>query len=344
MVVLQQHGVPPKLVEVMRYLHTDTSARVRWGGQRSAPFSMEWGAQSGCLTANPLFNAFINIIVEEAMNSLGNSCGDKVLWKADSRLCRPPQPDSDAQHLLVTLLMLADDLAVAAESVEQAQHVKDALEAATQRWGMEMSLQKTETMVLDPRRSKAAHHSHSGSIQSAPQPTALMPLLSLLLMAVLAIALPRPPAVCIIAATGLCCFVVLVRILLALSYSLSSHSPPLPAAICTSLPAALRRQQPAANHNHQPPNAQPQLQHTASPQPLVQFPCAGMSCLTCNTSAIWAATSAWTVASTRKSAGDLQQRVQQCSGLQSSAAVGTSRIAPRRAYMAGWCFRSCCME
>jgi hypothetical protein len=88
--------------------------------------------------------------------------------KADNRLHRPPQPDGDAQHPLVTLLMLADDLAVAAESVEQAQRVIDALEAVTQRWGIEMSLQKTEAMVLDPRRSKAAQHSRGGSIQSAP--------------------------------------------------------------------------------------------------------------------------------------------------------------------------------
>ncbi len=122
-----------------------------------------------------------------------------MLWKVDNWLHRPPQPDSDAQHLLVTLLMLADDLAVAAESVEQAQRVMDALEAATQRWGMEISLQKTEAMVLDPRRSKAAQPSRDGSIQSAPQPGVLMPLLSLLLIAVLAIALPLPPAVCIIA-------------------------------------------------------------------------------------------------------------------------------------------------
>ncbi len=102
-----------------------------------------------------------------------------------------------------------------------------------------------------------------------------MPLLSLLLIAVLATALPLPPAVCIIVATGLYCCVVLVRILLALSYS-----PSLPAAIPTSLPAALpaappaalRRQQPAANHLHQPPTTQPQLQPTASPQPTAPRP------------------------------------------------------------------------
>jgi hypothetical protein len=162
---------------------------------------MERGAQQGCPTANPLFNAFINIIVEEALNSLGNSCGVEVLWKADNRLHRPPQLDGDAQHLLVALLMLADDLAVAAESVEQAQCVMDALEAATQRWGMESSLQKTEPMVLDPQRSKGAQHSSGGSIQSAPQLTALMALLSLLLIVVLAFALPLPPAVYVIAAT-----------------------------------------------------------------------------------------------------------------------------------------------
>jgi hypothetical protein len=81
-----------------------------------------------------------------------------------------------------------------------------------------------------------------------------------------------------------------------------------------------------------------------SPPPLVQGPCAGMSCHTCNTFTVWAATSALTAASTRKSAGDLQQRQQQCSGLQSSGAAGRSPLAPKRAYMAAWCFRSCCME
>jgi hypothetical protein len=47
---------------------------------------------------------------------------------------------------------------------------------------------------------------------------------------------------------------------------------------------------------------------------------------------------------TRKSAGEFQQRVQQCSGLQSSGAAGTSPLAPKLAYMAALRFRSCCME
>jgi hypothetical protein len=34
----------------------------------------------------------------------------------------------------------------------------DALAAATQQWEMEISLHKTDAMVLDPRRSKAAQH------------------------------------------------------------------------------------------------------------------------------------------------------------------------------------------
>ncbi len=83
---------------------------------------------------------------------------------------------------------------------------------------------------------------------------------------------------------------------------------------------------------------------TYSPWPVVQFPCGDMSCHMCNTFALWAATSARTAASTRKSAGGLRQRVQQCSGPQSSGEAGTYPLAPKRAYMAAWCFRSCCME
>jgi hypothetical protein len=74
-----------------------------------------------------------------------------------------------------------------------------------------------------PRCSKAAQHSPGGSIQSASQSAALVPLLSLLLIAVLAIALPLHPAVCSIAATGLCYCVVLVRILLALLQVVKPH-------------------------------------------------------------------------------------------------------------------------
>jgi hypothetical protein len=66
--------------------------------------------------------------------------------------------------------------------------------------------------------------------------------------------------------------------------------------------------------------------------------------MTCNIFAIWAATSARTAASTRKSAGDLQQRVQQCSGLQSSGAARASPLTTKRACIVAWCFRSCCME
>jgi hypothetical protein len=206
--------------------------------------------------------------------------------------------------------------------------------------------------VLDPRRSKAARHSRGGSVQLAWHPTALMPLLSLLLISVLATALPLPPAVCIIAVTGLCCCVVLVRILLALSYS-----PSLPAAIPTTLPAALSaalcRQQPAANHHrplptaHCPTPATPHCQPTAhSTPPTAPRPISlrGHELPYVQHFAIWAATSARTAASSSKSAGNLQQQVQQCIGLQSSGAAGKSPLAPKREYMAAWCFRSCCME
>jgi hypothetical protein len=117
--------------------------------------------------------------------------------------------------------------------------------------GMEISLQKTEGIMLDPRRGKAAQHSIGGSTQSAQQPTALMPLLSLLLIVVLAIALPLPPAVCVLAATGLglCCFMAVLGIRFSISYSLSS------------LPQ--RSSPPSSNSN--------------SPPPLVQYSCAGMS-------------------------------------------------------------------
>jgi hypothetical protein len=90
------------------------------------------------------------------------------------------------------------------------------------------------------------------------------------------------------------------------------------------------------------PSCSPLPAHSAPP--LVKFPCASVSCLTCSTFAVWAATSTRTAASTRKSARNLKQRVQQCNGPQSSGAAGTSPLAPKRAYMAAWWFRSCCME
>jgi hypothetical protein len=158
----------------------------------------------------------------------------------------------------------------------------DALEAATQRWGMEISLQKTEPMELDPWRSKAAQHSRGGSIQSAPQlwlqPTALMPLLSLLLIAVLATALPLPPAACIISATGLCCCVVLVRILLALSTACQATAhrspPPSPPPFPPPFPPPLAGSSPLptiiTNRPMPNPSCSPLPAH--SPQPTAPRP------------------------------------------------------------------------
>jgi hypothetical protein len=109
---------------------------------------MEYDVQQGCPLANPLFNAFFDHVVREALAACAGS-GITVQQQRDmGQHMGQPAPRAGGMDLTVPVLMLADDLAVLAPSAEALQQFMAALEAACRRWGLIISTSTTECMLV----------------------------------------------------------------------------------------------------------------------------------------------------------------------------------------------------
>ena len=151
--VLLASGLPEELVRVLVDLHTDTSCRIRVGGSRSAPFSMHSGVQQGCPLAPFLFNLFMDWVAREALAACPGSGvslrygfpkDGAVGWAEAASAASGP----DSRTMQLPMLMLADDIAVLASSAEGLRSFLLALEAACLRWGLIISPDKTELMLV----------------------------------------------------------------------------------------------------------------------------------------------------------------------------------------------------
>ena len=146
--ILRSRGIPGGLIRVLEDLHTDTTCRVRMGGRRSRSFRMEYGVQQGCPLASPLFNVFFDHVVREALASCPGA-GISIRRRRDmAEDLRQPSISAAAHDLLLPVLMLADDLAVLAPSADALRQFVEALEVACRRWGLVISSDKTELMLV----------------------------------------------------------------------------------------------------------------------------------------------------------------------------------------------------
>jgi hypothetical protein len=151
--ILRSRDIPEQLVRTLEDLHTDTTCCVRLAGRRSRRFGMEYGVQQGCPLANPLFNVFFDHVVREAIAACpGSGITLRRRREMGAELGPPPPTRRAADPRLVDLtipvLMLADDLAVLAPTAEGLRSFMAALEAACARWGLVISSEKTELMLM----------------------------------------------------------------------------------------------------------------------------------------------------------------------------------------------------
>ena len=168
--VLRSRGVPEDLLSAVADLHTDTICSVRVGNARSRPFRMEFGVQQGCPLASVLFNVYFDHVVREALAACPDA-GIEVRRRSamEAELLQPEAgPRGPAlEAFCVPVLMLADDLAVLAPTAEALQRFLTAFEAACVRWGLVISTDKTELMLIGG--AAAARCEGCGSQQGATE-------------------------------------------------------------------------------------------------------------------------------------------------------------------------------
>jgi hypothetical protein len=152
--VLALRGIPPKMVQLIRALHIGAQARVKVSGNLSSPFQLERGLKQGSVFAPLLFNIFFGAIIE-ATRKKALKFGCKFNYFKAGDILDANMGLSEAQKnrkrscIALMELLFADDAVLMADSLEELQQIVDAFVLVTDAYGQEVSIKKTEVMIVN---------------------------------------------------------------------------------------------------------------------------------------------------------------------------------------------------
>ena len=144
--ILAKIGCPAKFVNIIRSFHDGRLARVIDGGDISAAFSVTSGTKQGCVLALLLFSILFLMLLYVAFHDCNNVI--PLTYRTDRNFfdLRKLQAKNMAHNTTTRELLFANDCALAAHTIQEAQHLLDLFVAATCRFGLSISLKKTEIM------------------------------------------------------------------------------------------------------------------------------------------------------------------------------------------------------
>ena len=156
-----------KFVNISRSFHDGMLAHVIDGGDISAAFSVTSGTKQGCVLAPLLFSIFFSLLLDVAFKTCNT--GIPLIYRTDRNLfdLRKLQAKNLVQvQTVVRELMFADDCALAAHTIQEAQHLLDCFVAATRRFGLSVSIKKSEVMFQPQVSSRMQLYFHVFSYTS----------------------------------------------------------------------------------------------------------------------------------------------------------------------------------
>lgn len=144
--ILGKLGCPPKLVSVIRAFHDGMQGRVTCAGEASQPFNVTNGVKQGCVMAPTLFSILFATMLQYALSRC--SAGIKIRYRMDGRFfdLKRLKAKTKVTETLIRDFLYADDCALAAHSENALQELADSLAVAANKFGMTISLSKTEVM------------------------------------------------------------------------------------------------------------------------------------------------------------------------------------------------------
>ena len=150
--VLHKFGCPDKFVNIIKSFHEGMAARVSEEGRLSEPFEVNNGTKQGCVLAPLLFNIFYAAMLLDAFRN--NDQGIHIRYRTDGGIfnLRRLQAKTKVIDLLARDLLYADDCALVAHTLEDAQSIVDCFARAATRFGLSINIKKTE--VIQQLRSQ----------------------------------------------------------------------------------------------------------------------------------------------------------------------------------------------
>ena len=151
--VLEKVGCPQLFVGIIRSFHDNMKATVKEGSDKSPPFVVTSGTKQGCVLAPTLFSIFFSLMLHVAFKDTTD--GVDIKSRFDRGLCSVKSSHFNAptKVTLSTIrdLLFADDCALAASSLEALQRLCDCFASAARRFGLTISIKKTESLFQPAR-------------------------------------------------------------------------------------------------------------------------------------------------------------------------------------------------
>ena len=151
--ILEKAGCPTHFVGIIRSFHDNMKASVREGSDKSPPFGVTSGTKQGCVLAPTLFSIFFSMMLHVAFKN--STDGVEIKSRCDRGLCSLTTQHFNAftkvTFSTIRDLLFADDCALAACSQEALQRLCDCFSTASRRFGLTISIKKTEVLYQPAR-------------------------------------------------------------------------------------------------------------------------------------------------------------------------------------------------
>lgn len=144
--ILSEIGVPSKLVNIIKALHSSTISSVRLGSSHSSCFATNTGVRQGCKLAPLLFALHLDVV----MKSLRQKVMPEWLRGVDINDWSQSKAKLVDKECLLELLF-ADDTTIIASSIDTLQQSLIAIDEIGRSTGLRINLAKTVVMSLNPK-------------------------------------------------------------------------------------------------------------------------------------------------------------------------------------------------
>ena len=162
--VLEKVGCPPAMLRFIRSFHDGMRCCVQFDGTVSDTFPVQSGVKQGCVLAPNLFGIFFSVVLSYAFKN--NEDGVFIHTRSDGNLFNLSRlkARTKVRKVLIRELLFADDAALVSHSESGLQRLVDALSSACEKFGLKISLTKTEVMgqgVADTPQISIGQHNLS---------------------------------------------------------------------------------------------------------------------------------------------------------------------------------------
>ena len=143
--ILPRIGIPPKMVNMIRCFHDGMKARLVTGSEDDE-FSVTNGVKQGCVLAPTLFSFLFSMMLLSAFQE--SDPGIEITHRTDGGVFNTQRLKAKTKvtKALVRDLLYADDCAIVAHTEDDLQKLTDSLSKATKRFGLTISIKKTEVL------------------------------------------------------------------------------------------------------------------------------------------------------------------------------------------------------